>query len=233
MLVSGLLLLLLTDFVLYGLLRTVDRVEYVRGHGHVPMWLALLLSSITIMVHTAATLRLLGNVTTGEEAAFAMIAFAAFGFLPISAAVRMMIQTISNGSVDSMYGWNSPASVAAYDLSKAHQLARNQDTVGAIREYKRCFEADPSNPQALFGAALLLEQENRPNDAIALYREVICTFPQGSVAWVTAAYQLAMVYENRMCDPVTAHELLREVVRWKPFSDVGHLAQARLNEEFS
>lgn len=233
MMVVGLLLLLLADFALYVVLGLVDKIGHIRRHGHVPMWLALTLSSLTVMVHTFATMRLLGNVTTGEEAAFAMVAFAVFGFLPVSAAVRMLIQTISNGSVDGLYGWNSPASVAAHDLSKAHQLTLNQDIVGAIREYKRCFEADPSNPDALFGAAMLFEQSNRPNEAVALYRDIICRFPKGSVAWVTAAYQLALVYEVRLDDPVTASGLLREVVRLKPCSDVGQLAQTRLNEAFT
>ena len=222
-------LLVLIDISLYLVLKMFVAVNWNNG-GAVPLWLSLALCASVAIGHLAAAVYLLIHMDTPGKAGFAVTVLTLSGFGPVAQSFRMVVNSIAVHSVDQMYGWHSEASVATYDMTKGRRLALAGRHHDAIREYRKCFDQDPANSEALFAIAGIYLSMNDLESAIRGYRDIIHRFTEGSVEWTNAAYQLAMVYERNVGDEEMAKNLFREVIRRRPESNVGRLAADRLRE---
>ncbi len=96
---------------------------------------------------------------------------------------------------------------------KARTKVLQGDIIDGIREYRRYFEADPSNPAPLFEAAQMLRRYDSPRQAAAIYMEIMNLFRKKKVIWAEAAYQLAEVYERELQEKEKAFTLRHRILR--------------------
>lgn len=100
---------------------------------------------------------------------------------------------------------------AGAHLQAALAAERAGDRLGAIGELRRAVAADPSNTEALFKLAYLLDLVGEEDEAVALYERICELGP----APVNALMNLAILYEDRG-DYARAERCLRQVLDTNP-----------------
>lgn len=223
--------LLLTDAILCMLARMLSKQDWSEEGGAIPLWVAFPLCIGAIAAHTTGSVLLARSVTNPEVTAIVLVSFVVMGILPIAAFVHMLSASIVNSSVDGMYSWNYTAAKPASDMGRAHARLQHNDMQGALREFRKCYEADPDNPEALFQIASILEGQECHDEAVRAYREITARFANQDASWAAAAYRLALIHERSLCDQNTADALFHEIVERKPHLAIARRARAHLDVE--
>mgnify|MGYP003700615193 CR=1 FL=1 len=117
--------------------------------------------------------------------------------------------------MDTVIGASQPTQ-AERDASQNHfQAAKQAEETGnraaAIAECRKAVNADPSNQQALFRLAFLLDLAGEEEEAIAMYETCVSQSP----APVNALINLAVLYEDESDYP-RAEKCLRQVLDTDP-----------------
>jgi len=115
----------------------------------------------------------------------------------------MVVGASSTASVDS--------SAASELLKSAAEVLATGDRDAAIVAYRKAFGADPSNLEAGFQLAYLLDLGGEEEEALSLYERVCDTSP----APINALMNLSVLYED-MGDNVRAERCLRQILDTNP-----------------
>ena len=115
----------------------------------------------------------------------------------------MVVGASSTASVDS--------SAATALLTSAAEVFATGDRDSAIDAYRKAFAADPTNVEAGFQLAYLLDLGGEEEEALSLYERVCETSP----APINALMNLAVLYED-MGDNVRAERCLRQILDTNP-----------------
>lgn len=219
--------LVVTDAVLYLFLRVLMGLEWRGSNGHVPLWLALLVASGVVGLHIATSLYLVNAIDSPDTSGIVLTLFVLCGLPPIILAVHMVMDSLISGAVDEMYSWHGEAGAPRYDLSRARALMAANEIPSAIRELRRNYAIDGTNPEPLFEEAVLHENRGEWNEAEQVYRHIMDKFPKGTVPWLEGLYRTALLLERRR-DFEGATTIFRQLVADYPYSRVGYLARERL-----
>jgi DNA-directed RNA polymerase subunit alpha len=103
------------------------------------------------------------------------------------------------------------AEVSARHLAAAQAADSSGDRYGAVNEYRKAVQADPTNNSAVFALAYRLDLLGEEDEAIALYEQVCDRGP----APINALMNLAVLYEDRG-DFGRAERCLRQVLETEP-----------------
>lgn len=115
----------------------------------------------------------------------------------------MVVGASSTASIDS--------SATGALLKAASDTLASGDRVGAIAGYRKAFNADPTNIDAGFQLAYLLDLSGEEDEALALY-ERVC---EHSPAPINALMNLSVLYEDQG-DYVRAERCLRQIMDTNP-----------------
>jgi DNA-directed RNA polymerase subunit alpha len=117
--------------------------------------------------------------------------------------------------MDMVVGASSTASIDASAtnelLSQAAEILASGDRDGAVEAYRKAFAADPSNLDAGFQLAYLLDLGGEEDEALSLY-ERVC---EASPAPINALMNLSVLYEDQG-DYVRAERCLRQILDTNP-----------------
>jgi len=87
--------------------------------------------------------------------------------------------------------------------------------------------ADPATEADLYAEAQLAEHENRPRDAIELYRRILRDFPDSPQNY-KAEFLIGFVYSEELAEPDSARLAFQRVIREYPQSEFVDDAEAML-----
>lgn len=114
--------------------------------------------------------------------------------------------------IDSAYWTNTILAKPKSSYGKAFALAKHNDILGAVRQFRDYFDEDPKEPSPLFYAAEILTQERYYNEAVNVYLRIMNTFEKKETVWAGACYLLAELYSLHMGRPQDAKKLLRSLL---------------------
>lgn len=189
----------------------------VAASAHVAAWLPF---AYTALAHGAGTF----DVATGMKI-MAMLVLP--GLPPMALSGWLLLDASSRGTAEALYGLDT-GKPAASDYSKARALAKQEQVIAAVRQYRRYFDEDPKEPAPLFEAAQLLAKRKRVLDATALLEEIRKIFDKDDAVWVRATFNLAELNQHRARRGKTASDLLKEIMRRMPQTQYARDANERL-----
>jgi len=114
--------------------------------------------------------------------------------------------------VDTAFWTNSVFTKPKSSYGKAFALAKHNDVLGAVRQFRAYFDEDPKEPSPLFYAAELLTHERFHSEAVTLYLRIMNLFEKKAAVWAGACYLLAEVYSLHMGRTEDAKKLLRSMI---------------------
>ena len=118
---------------------------------------------------------------------------------------------------------SSPDSGAEHN-AKGMELFNNEDVEGAIAEFAKAREADPTNTSYLCNYALALDEAERYGESEKIYEEVLAIDPEDPCALLNLGY-----IRNEQGDGDTAKAMWRKVLEVAPDSDEASDAQDALD----
>ncbi|HUW60153.1 MAG TPA: tetratricopeptide repeat protein [Candidatus Bathyarchaeia archaeon] len=209
----------------------MNNLERYRDRGAIPLSLAVSACCAAFIVHIMASIPLAVSLNLSSPAGkFICLSVTALcGIGPAVMFALMFMQAASTSAVQGLYGLRA-AQPLKTDFSKARALVYQDDIDGAIKEYRRRFQETPDDPEGLFQAAKLLQEEKRFAEAADTLREILKRFKDQNEVWVRAAFYLGELYEGPLDDKRTTAYLFREIVKRAPKSMYGSMAQARLDD---
>jgi len=95
---------------------------------------------------------------------------------------------------------------------RANELLKLGHADWAVEDMDKLLAADPKNTKALDGKAYIVELDNRPSEAAALYRQMLESDPKNE----RAALQLSRLYLSKLPDQEKAKTLLTELLQRNP-----------------
>jgi tetratricopeptide (TPR) repeat protein len=130
---------------------------------------------------------------------------------------------------DDMFGWSKAGFLPAH-YGKATRFIHEGDLTGAVREFQRYFEDDPSEPAPLFLAAEALSQAGRYTEAVQRYDEILREFEKNIAVWGEASLRLAEVYQHNLGKEEEAKRLLRDILSKTRIQHIRERATDRLEQ---
>jgi len=198
--VLGLVTIVLVDAILFLMVRLVH-AQWARENEGVPLTYAGGLFVLCCVAHFAATKTLGRCVTNPREAWLVVVVSAGSGRVPIWAYVHMLFTRL-HADVDGH---------APDPYPRARERRDEGDIEGALHEYFKYFEADPSSPGPLFSAANMLELEKEYKIAASVFGKILDRFRANDDAWAKAAYRQAFLLEHHLDDEEEAMALRGEI----------------------
>lgn len=194
------------------------KYEGIAPVGIAVIWLAVVVTVLAFFVVPAAY---------GIAVIVTLFAALLIAFPPVVIAASLLAGSfgdfITRATFDSSMVTPMPS-----DFSKARARAVEGDSEAALREYRKYFDREPDNPAPLFAAALYMEKEARPKDAVPFYQEIMRRFNKHRIIWSEAALRLSAVYEHSLKEPKTAERILRMVMTRARGLEQARLACSRL-----
>lgn len=181
----GFAAIVLTDSALYLIIRMAD-ARAAQRNEELSLRYTVLLLVFCCFAHYAATLTMGRAAETDLDRWKVLAASVGFGIIPVSAYVRALFR---NPAL-------SRAAATRDAMETARQKRLHGDTDGALREYLRCFEDDPTNVDALFAAAAMLRDEKRYDQAATLLHKIKSRFHVDSAAYRKAEARLVHLLDD-------------------------------------
>ncbi len=225
------LAVVLTDVLLYILLRLLLNSPFTEGRGRLPLSMATLVCIMALFAHAGVSQAAVAYAALNHELLFAIVCAVLGAVFLLSAFLPMLTNSLASTTVDAAFGGmnanNQPMRLAS-DLSRARLFADNNDIDAAVREYRRYFNSEPGNAEPLLQAAHLLRQAKRHDEALEMFREALPLAWHNTAAWSGAAFHLADLLLRQYSDIQGARHLLREIVHRVPDSPLGRHVSLRL-----
>ncbi len=197
-----LLILILTDAILYVIIRMVYSHQSTQKES-VALSYSFLLLGFCCVAHGAATWTMRTAELNGWKI---LVASAGFGAIPIAAYVHLLM---SNPAIDAIVRGTSHA-------ARARRLRVDGNIEGALDAYNKAFEEDPSVPLPLLAAAAMMLSEGQHDGASELYEKVRASFKEDKAVWADATWRMSNMLEKDLDDKSGAIELLYDFLREVP-----------------
>ena len=97
-------------------------------------------------------------------------------------------------------------------------------------EFRRAYRQNDSDSVPLFEIAEIEASLEHFHKAIDVLREINGKFKDDEDVWVRAAFRLADIHQLHLNDISAARNLLRDVARRSPTSELGRMAHVRLSD---
>ena len=205
-------MLIVTLLILSALLCGVGAIihRYTDGCPPVPLAIAYMVGVILVLGVVAIPTAL--RLSTGFDAIVYVSLVVTISFPPVT----IMGMQVAHTAGDVIAGWlydSSMVSPPPNAYGRAGTCAVAGDMPGALREYRKYFDANPRVPTPLFAAALYLEQKKEYGIAACFYREIIEKFEANKPIWAEGCLRLAALSARHLNDPRTSDALLHQVMR--------------------
>lgn len=197
--------------------------------GVIPLSILLPVILVIAVVHLVLTYILAQTVGAGPGGRTITLALSVvFGIAPAACLAVNLVHTLSQTSVNQLYGWNT-ARPPQTDMSRAKSLYMRGDVDGALEMFLHYARQEKADPRPLFEADWMLARSGRYDDSVAILREVTRRFQDNEKVWARATYRMADIYQSNLGDEKTARALLLEIVKRVPQSQEAHMAHGRLS----
>lgn len=185
--------------------------------GETPLlWQTVAVACVTAVIYIGTTWYLIEHVFWMRK--LTVVAYAlAFWTIPLAFYTRLVMNALATTTVDKL-SWLDVHVGDTSEFTMARELAEKGDIDGAVRVYRNYTK---NKLGALNEAAHLLYINNRTEEAIAIYRDIVDRFPDNRPAVTGALFRQAQILEKDLGRFDEAEALYRRIYHQSPESEQG------------
>jgi hypothetical protein len=211
MIAFGLFLLCAVDLGLFWLARRLQVASHDMEKGQVPLGWAVCATSLGFAAHIFGGI-IAKSIMPGDDIiSVHIMLWSIITGLPAGAVMAMIISDSCSGHFANSLYMSDPVPSILPEMQKARQWVREEKLEEAEALYIRIARANPTDPDPMFGLAMLQRGRESIEEAKTTYRSLLSKFQADDETWSKASLLLADILELNDGDHALAISMRRKV----------------------